>query len=577
METGQNTLKKHEDLFRDLDHKFAEEIKNEEFSFKTPVTAKEYFHSRSRFSSTGTPGTSKFIEGKSLNSFSSAKNGLSKLNKKSLFRNIKECENENENDMNEFINLPLPSKVDSHKSSDVIDTPRVKRIRLDFNNTPTTSSSSPFLMRSFEKGIAFHSTSTPVVSRRGVEKTNDASSHLQIDSLLNDSSVTVENFAISPAKRDKMVKTKLEEKFRDNDFVMSDDEENCSFSAINEIELLESRKIPPSLREQRQAALKNQLKEIEEKPDYDRKAMTGSVFMKKCDRNRMKLKDYVKVDQPKKLKHHRITFNDAIEYKFTMANYPEFESTLNKTETSIADNAKLILSNLNQVGIDEISSAFLASPGVDPSLVNRVWIENAYKFLILKFADLENSFEIFDKFEVLSPENVLLQLKYRYDREIDRSQRSAIKKCVEKDDVVNRRLILRVEAIHENTKNTAELTLSDGWYSIRATIDSCLDIAIQRGKIAIGTKLITSGAALISIENGFDPLELPSDVRLKVHANSTRRVAWHEKLGFCKNPYPFGVTVDSIKEAGGVIGCLRISVVHVYDVMYADFSCEQKG
>lgn len=156
-----------------------------------------------------------------------------------------------------------------------------------------------------------------------------------------------------------------------------------------------------------------------------------------------------------------------------MENYPEFELTLNcASEIAIADNAKLILNNMNQVGITEISSAFLASPGVDPSLISCAWIDNAYKFLITW---LENSFDAFDKFELLTPENVLLQLKYRYDREIDLSQRSAIKKIVEMDDIVSRRMILRIEEVHESQTQSAELTLSQGWYAIRAKIDSCID------------------------------------------------------------------------------------------------------
>lgn len=537
------------ELYKELDKKFEAEIENEEFSFKTPVAAKEFFHSRSRFNSTGTPGTSK----------ASTSNAACK---KSLLEFIKECENEDEVDSP---HLPLPNKVNRLRTTNIADTPPpLKRARLEFGGTPTTTSSSPFLMRKFEKGIAFHSTSTPVVSRREIVKKNDASSHLQIDSLLNDSSVTMANFAVSPSKRNKLVKMKLDEKFSDDD-----DDDICSFSAIDAIEQIVSR-MPRAICEQRQLAMKNQLKEIEEKADYDRRAMTGSVFMKKSCKNRMSLVNYVKSSPSNLHRHNNMSLSDAIKFKFSMENYPEYESTSYMAiEFSVADNAKLILNDLNQVGINEISSAFLASPGVDPSLISPEWIENAFKFIIVKFVFLENSFDDFNKFELLSPENVLLQLKYRYDREIDRSHRSAIKKIVELDDVATRRMVLRVEEIHESATNAAELTLSDGWYKIRARIDSPLDSDVECGRIQVGSKLITSYAEIIGAANGFDPLDMPSSVYLKIHANSTRNAAWHEQMGFCPNPYPIAVNVGAVKEAGGVIGRLKFAVVHVYDVMYA--------
>lgn len=52
-------------------------------------------------------------------------------------------------------------------------------------------------------------------------------------------------------------------------------------------------------------------------------------------------------------------------------------------------------------------------------------------------------------FRALTPARVMMELKYRYDREIDRSQRSALRKILEKDDVATKRMVLCVSSINK--------------------------------------------------------------------------------------------------------------------------------
>lgn len=55
----------------------------------------------------------------------------------------------------------------------------------------------------------------------------------------------------------------------------------------------------------------------------------------------------------------------------------------------LKDGACLILDENGYVGITEINRAFLASPGVDPSLLFDGWVENHYKLIVWKLASMD--------------------------------------------------------------------------------------------------------------------------------------------------------------------------------------------
>ncbi|CAB0037614.1 unnamed protein product [Trichogramma brassicae] len=94
----------------------------------------------------------------------------------------------------------------------------------------------------------------------------------------------------------------------------------------------------------------------------------------------------------------------------------------------------------------------------------------------------------------LTPERVMLELKYRYDREIDRAQRPALRKILEKDDVPSKRMILCISSITEIPLNKEDgekdpramlglqkwkIEVTDGWYSIPLTIDNPMANYVQ--------------------------------------------------------------------------------------------------
>lgn len=63
-----------------------------------------------------------------------------------------------------------------------------------------------------------------------------------------------------------------------------------------------------------------------------------------------------------------------------------------------------------------VHSALCDTPGVDPKLISEEWVYNHYRWIVWKQAAMERSFPETMGSLCLTPEQVLLQLKYRYKR-----------------------------------------------------------------------------------------------------------------------------------------------------------------
>lgn len=62
---------------------------------------------------------------------------------------------------------------------------------------------------------------------------------------------------------------------------------------------------------------------------------------------------------------------------------------------------------------------------------------------------------------------------------------------------------------------------------------------------------------------------MPGSVALKITANSTRRARWYAKLGYCKESWPFAISLNSVEENGGLITRMKAYVLRVYPTIYA--------
>ncbi|XP_072400013.1 uncharacterized protein [Diabrotica undecimpunctata] len=312
----------------------------------------------------------------------------------------------------------------------------------------------------------------------------------------------------------------------------------------------------------------NKRKEIlesfrKDKADCDKRPKVGMLLKSKSQSNRILLRSFVKGLQPGgncDSNFNCITPQNAADIHFKES------SAVILTE----DEATVVPNINNLIGVAEIENAFKAMPGTDPRLIPKGWIKNHYKWIIWKLSSYERMFP--DQFKgSLTVEHVIQQLKYRYDREIDKVERSALRKILERDDVPQKRMVLCVSGVKKVGFNSHELELTDGWYGIRTVIDEHLNQQIFAGKIKIGTKLVTCGAELMNCD-GCHPLDVTDLTFLKICFNCTRRTKWDVKLGYQRFPGPFSVPIHSVRPGGGAIGRIDVYVVRSYPFRYLDKS-----
>lgn len=62
---------------------------------------------------------------------------------------------------------------------------------------------------------------------------------------------------------------------------------------------------------------------------------------------------------------------------------------------------------------------------------------------------------------------------------------------------------------------------------------------------------------------------MPRSAALKISANSTRRAKWYTKLGYCKESWPFAISLNSIHGNGGIITRMTAYIARVYPLVFA--------
>ncbi|XP_072217696.1 breast cancer type 2 susceptibility protein [Excalfactoria chinensis] len=324
----------------------------------------------------------------------------------------------------------------------------------------------------------------------------------------------------------------------------------------------------------------------------------GSLYVIKTSaRNRISLKTAVEEETPsfhstEKLytygvsKHCiQVSSTNAESFQFLIEEFFSKEYLLAGNGIQLADGGWLIPTDEGKAGKKEFYRALCDTPGVDPKLITEAWVYNHYRWIVWKLAAMEVSFPHKFANRCLTPEMVLLQLKYRYDLEIDKSKRSAIKKITERDDAAGKTLVLCISKIlslnaavsPSNSNNIMEcekaaaiIEVTDGWYGIRALLDPPLKAFLHRRRLTVGQKIIVHGAELIGSPNGCTPLEAPDSLMLKIAANSTRCARWYAKLGFQRDPRPFPLPLSSLYSEGGAVGCIDVVIQRTYPIQWME-------
>jgi breast cancer 2 susceptibility protein len=135
------------------------------------------------------------------------------------------------------------------------------------------------------------------------------------------------------------------------------------------------------------------------------------------------------------------------------------------------------------------------------TLVTKEWVENHWCMILWKLAGLaalDPDSEQDPKKKRWCWAEVMKQLAYRYEKELDGGQRPALRRIVATDSPASSPLVLCVSKITwvegERGDSYPELEVTDGWYRLQTQIDHAMGKAVRKGTIRVGRKIATVGA-----------------------------------------------------------------------------------
>ncbi|KJA28356.1 hypothetical protein HYPSUDRAFT_696943 [Hypholoma sublateritium FD-334 SS-4] len=223
------------------------------------------------------------------------------------------------------------------------------------------------------------------------------------------------------------------------------------------------------------------------------------------------------------------------------------------------------------------------------TLATQPWVDNHWSLILWKLAGMV----ALDPIRETKPgetrwcwPEVIRQLLYRYERELNGGSRPPLRKIANQDAPAAFPMVLCVSNIIWTSggvtedgvqiESYPELELTDGWYRLRAQVDVPLARAVKRGIIRIGRKIGFAGARLSTEKK--DPteiLEAYNSTHLVLSGNSSHLMPWHTKLGFTEGPCIS--TLHSLTCDGGVVVALDFVIIKLYPIAFLEFIEDENG
>ncbi|KAG1885542.1 hypothetical protein F4604DRAFT_1726659 [Suillus subluteus] len=223
------------------------------------------------------------------------------------------------------------------------------------------------------------------------------------------------------------------------------------------------------------------------------------------------------------------------------------------------------------------------------SLATQEWVNNHWPLILWKLAgmvSLEPEAESDpDRKRWCWPE-VIRQLLYRYERDLNGSTRPPLRLVTTRDAPAASPMVLCVSNVTWSPAGETddgfpipphpELEVTDGWYRLRARVDKPLARAIRKGHIKIGRKIAVTGTKLSAErKDGQEVLEAYDSNVLVLTGNSSHMAPWHAKLGFQRSP--FIATFNSLTADGGNVAVAAVEVIKIHPIAYIEFFEDENG
>ncbi|KAI0299813.1 hypothetical protein BC826DRAFT_714100 [Russula brevipes] len=221
-------------------------------------------------------------------------------------------------------------------------------------------------------------------------------------------------------------------------------------------------------------------------------------------------------------------------------------------------------------------------------LATQDWVDNHWSLILWKLAGivaLDPESELDADQRRWSWAEMMRQLRYRYERELNRGARPALRLIAAQDALAGLHMVLCVSGIVWSASGIGDdglplvphptLELTDGWYRLRAQVDEVLARATRRGVIRVGRKIAVSGASLPRNTEPCEVLEAYDKVELNIAGNGTHLAPWYTKLGF--QALPAVSTLHTLSPEGGIVPCLHLVVTKVYPIAFIEFRKDTDG